>query len=49
VRPDRDPIGTDWPVEMDLTLVGGRNKGGGSGKTTKAAVAVEVRRKEQRD
>ncbi len=51
VRPDRDPIGTDWPVEMDLTRVGGRNKGGGRGKTTKAAVAiaVEVRRKEQRD
>lgn len=49
VRPYLAPIGTDLPVEMDLTLVSGRNKGGGSGKTTKAAVAVEVRRKEQRD
>lgn len=51
VRPDRDPIGADWPIEMDITLVGGSNKGGGSGNTTKVAVviAVEVRRKQLRD
>jgi len=24
VRPDRDQIGGDWPVEVDETLVGGR-------------------------
>lgn len=50
-RPDRDPIGASWPIEMDITLVGGRNKGGGNRKTTKVAVviAVEVRRKELRN
>ncbi len=26
VRPFRDPIGLDWPVEMDVTFVGGKHK-----------------------
>jgi hypothetical protein len=51
VRPDRDPIGVQWPIEMDITFVGGKHKGGGSGRTDKAPViiAVEVRQKEVRD
>lgn len=51
VRPDQDPIGAQWPVEMDIAFVGGQHKGGGSGKTNKAPVilAVEVRQKELRD
>lgn len=51
VRPNRDPIGKDWPVEMDISFVGGKNKGGGAGRTYKVPViiAVEVQRKEQRD
>lgn len=45
VRPDRDPIGTDWPVEVDETLVGGRTKGEGRGVHHKVTVvaAIEVR------
>ena len=31
VRPNRDCIGADWPVEVDETLVGGRTKGEGRG------------------
>lgn len=51
VRPDRDPIGAQWPIEMDIVFVGGKHKGGGSGKTDKAPViiAVEIRQKELRD
>lgn len=45
VRPDRDLIGTDWPVEVDETLVGGRTKGEGKGVHHKVTVvaAIEVR------
>lgn len=51
VRPDRDPIGTQWPVEMDITFVGGKHKGAGPGNTAKVPVivAVEVRQREVRD
>ena len=51
VRPDRDKIGAEWPLELDLTFVGGKNKGAGRGKMHKAPViiAVEVRRREVRD
>lgn len=51
VRPDRDPIGQEWPLEMDITYVGGRHKGGVKGKTHKVPViiAVEIRRQEVRD
>ena len=45
VRPNRDSIGADWPVEVDETLVGGRTKGEGRGVNHKAVVvgAIEVR------
>jgi hypothetical protein len=51
VRPDRDPIGADWPIEMDIAFVGGKHKGGGPGKTKQVPVivAVEVRQREVRD
>ena len=31
VRPDQDPIGGDWWVEADETLVGGKTRGEGHG------------------
>ncbi len=45
VRPSRDSIGLDWPVEVDETLVGGRTRGKGRGIHQKALVvgALEVR------
>jgi hypothetical protein len=45
VRPERDRIGGEWPVEVDETYVGGRTKGEGRGKHHKAIVAgaVEIR------
>ena len=45
VRPERDTIGTDWPVEIDETLVGGSTVGEGHGVHHKVTVvgAVEVR------
>lgn len=45
VRPDRDRIGADWPIEVDETLVGGRTKGEGRGVHDKVTVAgaIEVR------
>ncbi len=45
VRPARDSIGAQYPVEVDETLVGGRTKGEGWGVHHKAIVvgAVEVR------
>lgn len=51
VRPDRDHIGAEWPLEMDIAFVGGKHKSGVQGKTDKAPViiAVEIRRKEARD
>ena len=51
VRPDRDKIGAEWPLEIDITFVGGKHKGGVQGKTNKAPViiAVEIRRREIRD
>jgi transposase-like protein len=44
VRPERDPIGQKFPVEVDDTFVGGATQGKGSGKTDMAIVigAVEV-------
>jgi len=32
VRPGRDAIGGEWPVEVDETYVGGATQGEGSGK-----------------
>ena len=45
VRPERDCIGAQYPVEVDETLVGGRTRGEGRGIHHKAIVAgaVEVR------
>jgi transposase-like protein len=51
VRLDPDPIGAQWPTEMDISFVGGKHKGQGSGRTHKLPViiAVEVRRTERHD
>jgi hypothetical protein len=45
VRPERDGIGTEHPVEVDEGFVGGRTRGEGRGVHNKAVVigAVEVR------
>lgn len=45
VRPDRDMIGDEYPVEIDEAFVGGRTKGKGRGVTDAPLViaAVEVR------
>jgi hypothetical protein len=46
IRPDRDMIGGQFPVEVDETYVGGRTRGEGRGVHHKVVVvgAVEVRR-----
>lgn len=51
VRPDRDKIGTEWPVELDVIFIGGKHKGGVQGKTdqTPVIIAVEIRRRECKD
>ena len=51
VRPDRDKIGTEWPVELDIVFVGGKHKGGIQGKTDKTPVitAVEIRHRKFRN
>lgn len=51
VRPDLDPIGAQWPVEMDITFVGGKDKSGGSVRSRKLPViiAAEIRHPEKRD
>jgi transposase-like protein len=45
VRPERDAIGRQWPVELDETFVGGATQGKGRGVTDKELVVgvVEVR------
>ena len=45
VRPDRDPIGGRWPVEVDETYIGGATQGEGRGRHHKILVGgiVEVR------
>ncbi|MCK5806553.1 MAG: IS1595 family transposase [Lentisphaeria bacterium] len=45
VRPQRDRIGGQWPVEVDETFVGGATQGEGRGRHHKTLVAgiVEVR------
>jgi hypothetical protein len=47
VRPERDAIGNQYPVEVDEVLVGGRTKGEGRGIHHKSIVigAIEVRTK----
>jgi hypothetical protein len=48
VRPDRDKIGAEWPVELDVVFVGGKHKSGIQGKTdqTPVIIAVEIRYRE---
>jgi hypothetical protein len=45
IRPDRDPIGAEHPVEIDEVFIGGKTRGHGRGVHYKAIVvgAVEVR------
>ena len=51
VRPDRDKIGTESPVELDIIFVGGKHKRGIQGKTDQVPViiAVEIRHQEYRN
>jgi hypothetical protein len=51
VRPNRDKIGEEWPLELDIIFVGGKTKSGVQGKTDQVPViiAVEIRRREVRD
>lgn len=51
VRPHRDKIGDEWPLELDIVFVGGKTKGRGHGKTDQVPVlmAVEIRRREVRN
>jgi len=51
VRPDRDRIGAEWPIELDVVFVGGKTRSGVQGKTDQVPViiAVEIRRQELRD
>ncbi len=51
VRPNRDKIGEEWPLELDIVYVGGKTKSGVSGKTSQVPViiAVELRQREIRD
>jgi hypothetical protein len=44
VRPNRDKIGAEWPLEMDLIYIGGQHKGGLQGMTdnTPVIIAVEI-------
>src|SRR3989338_258277 len=51
VRPNRDKIGKEWPLELDIVYVGGKTKSGISGKTsqTPVIIAVELKQREIRD
>jgi len=42
VRPERDAIGGQWPVEVDETFVGGATQGEGRGRHHKVLVAAIV-------
>jgi len=51
VRPERDPIGAKYQVEIDECYIGGTTRGEGEGVHHKTCVigAVEVRRREGRE
>jgi len=51
IRPNREKIGKDWPIEIDVIFMGGKTKSGIQGKTNQVPVviAVEIRRREVRD
>jgi len=42
VRPERDGIGGQWPVEVDETFIGGKTQGEGRGRHHKTLVAAVV-------
>lgn len=48
VRPGRDKIGAELPLELDIVFIGGKTKSGIQGKTDQMPViiAVEIRRQE---
>ena len=51
LRPGRDKIGAEWPIELDFVFVGGKTRSGVQGKTDQVPViiAVEIRSQEIRD
>ena len=51
VRPNRDKIGENWPLELDVIYVGGKTRKGVQGLTDQVPVilAVEICRKEIRN
>jgi ISXO2-like transposase domain/Transposase zinc-ribbon domain len=51
VRPGRDKIGIEWPIELDVVYIGGKHKSGVQGATYQVPViiAVEIRSPEARD
>jgi len=51
ISPNRDKIGSEWPLELDIVYIGGKTKSGISGKTNQVPViiAVELRQQEIRD
>jgi len=51
IRPGRDKIGEEWPLELDIVYVGGKTRSGVQGVTNQVPViiAVEIRRKEIRN
>jgi len=49
VRPERDAIGGQWPVEVDETFVGGATQGEGRGRHHKTLVAGAVEVRPRRD
>ena len=49
IRPDRDTIGGQYPVEVDETYVGGRTRGEGRGVHHKATVVGSVEVRHRRD
>lgn len=51
IRPDRDKIGVEWPLELDIIFIGGKTRRGVQGVTDQVPViiAVEIRRREVRN
>lgn len=49
VRPDRDRIGGDFPVEVDETWVGGRTRGEGRGQHHKTLVVAAVEQRKRKE
>lgn len=51
VRPGRDRIGEEWPLELDIVYAGGKTRSGVQGITDQVPViiAVEIRRQEVRN